>query len=612
MDKISNPKKEERTFKNRIFIAIIMIVILSLLLLFRIYDLQIIKYDYYKEEALGNKLTNIPITPARGKIFDRNGKLMATNKISYRITIIPEKVKDILSSMNKLKDLGLIDDEDIEKFHKESKKFKKFQSIIIKNNLSEEDIAIFFTKSKLQGIEIEPYFHRIYPNGVSSSHLIGYIGVINKEEINKYDKENYKGTKLVGKNGIEKQYEYILHGTSGEMQVERNVLGRVIDSKIITPAKSGQNLYLSVDMDLQLLAEKSLENKRGAIVIIDVRDGSIISLVSNPTFDPNLFVNGISFDDYQKLIQNKNLPLFDRSTKGLYPPGSTIKPMIALGGLEKEKITISKQIFCPGYYQISANSRKFNDWNRNGHGYVDVKDAIAQSCDVFFYDLAYNIGIDNIHKSLSIFNFGKKTGIDMPNEAKGVLPSREWKKKNKNEPWYHGETLNTSIGQGFMTATPIQLAVATAAIANKGRLLKPNLILYSQQENRNIKTIEKNSSTQIPIKNISNWNIITEGMKMTIYDKKGTARRIVNKNLDYTIAGKTGTAQVFGLDEDEIYVAGNYDEKLRDHALFTAFAPIQNPQIAIAIIVENAGSGSAQAAPIARKMLDMYFDKNPN
>lgn len=608
MEEISNPKKEKKIFKNRLIVAVIIMSILSLVLLFRMYDLQIINYDYYQEESLGNQLQNLPITPIRGNIFDRNGKVIATNRISYRIVIIPEKVKNITASMIELKKLGLINNKDIEKFKNTAKNLKEFQSIPIKNNLSEEEVAIFSTKTRIQGIDIETYFRRIYPNGDSSVHLIGYVALMNKEDINQYDKENYQSTKFVGKTGIEKQYEDILHGISGTKQVERNVFGRVIDSKIIIPAKSGENIYLSIDMDLQLIAEKALANKRGAIIMIDVRDGSIISIVSTPTFNPNLFVDGISVNQYKELLENKDLPLFNRATKGLYPPGSTIKPMVALGGLENENISINSQIICPGYYQISENSRKFKDWNHQGHGNVDVKDAIAESCDIFFYDLAYSMGIDNLHKSLSLFGFGEKTGIDLPNEAQGILPSREWKNKNKNEPWYEGETLNTGIGQGFMIVTPIQLATATAAIANTGKLLTPKLLLYSQQQDNTIKTIDKNLSKQIAIKNIDNWDVITQGMIKTIYGKKGTAR-IINNNLDYTIAGKTGTAQVFGLSYDEIYIAENYDEKLRDHALFTAFAPIQNPQIAIAVIVENAGSGSSQAAPIAKKMLDMYFKK---
>ena len=399
-------------------------------------------------------------------------------------------------------------------------------------------------------------------------------------------------------------------GKTGEKQIERNVAGRVVGSKVITPSISGQDIYINIDIELQLKAESLLGENRGAIALINVKDGSILSLVSTPSYDPNWFVNGISVEKYNELNSNEDLPLFDRSIKGLYPPGSTIKPMVALAGLELNNITIKDTTFCPGFYKLPNYSRKFNDWKRTGHGHVSVVDAIAQSCDVFFYDLAYKLGIDKIHKSLAFFQFGKKTGIDLSGELGGILPSREWKKNNKDEPWYRGETLITGIGQGFMTASPIQLALATAAIANKGQLLKPKVMMHSQSKEGEILLEQQKDALQIPIKDINNWELVIEGMKQTIYGKSGTAKRLNNK-LNYTLAGKTGTAQVFGLDPEEEYIAENIDERLRDHALFTGFAPINNPQVAIAIIVENAGSGSSKAAPLARELLDEYFNKNP-
>jgi penicillin-binding protein 2 len=514
------------------------------------------------------------------------------------------------ATMFELKYFDLINDDDIEQFYKTEKRYRKFHNIPIKHNISEQSVAIFLTKARLPGVEVEPYFYRVYPNGASSSHLIGYVSSMDQDDKDRYDKDNYAGTTFVGKTGIEKHYENLLHGSSGKKQIERNVSGRVVDSKILTSAESGQDLYLSIDLDLQLKAEELMDGKRGALVIIDVTDGSLLALVSTPTFDPNWFVGGISFKQYQTLLNDKNLPLFDRSIKGLYPPGSIIKPMVALGGLEQKDITVTSKVFCPGYYKISNYSRKFNDWKRTGHGHVNVIDAIAQSCDVFFYDLAFNMGIDKLHDNLAHFQFGQKTGVDLPGEFAGILPSREWKKINKDEPWYRGETLNTGIGQGFMTASPLQLALATAAIANKGQLLVPQLLMHAQNSSGDITTMSIQKSRQIPIKDIKNWEIIIDGMVQAVYGKKGTARRL-NHNLSYTLAGKTGTAQVFGLDPEETYIAEKYEEKLRDHALFTGFAPIENPRVAIAIIVENAGSGSSKAAPIAKAVLDVYFTKNP-
>jgi len=610
MEKIANTKREKKVFKSRIMIASLFMIAMTLILILRLFNLQITKYEYYTEESLGNQMQTLPITPIRGNILDRNGKVLASNEFSYRLTITPEKINDLNSTFLELQIENLINEDDITKFNKNLNRYKKFHNIPIKYNLSESDAASFLVKNQLPGVEVEPYFHRVYPNGISSAHLIGYVSSMSKEDKSYYDKNNYTGTSFVGKTGIEKQYEDLLHGQSGEKQIERNVAGRVVDSTIIKASIPGEDIYLNVDIDLQMTAESLLGDNRGAIVLINVKDGSILSLVSTPTFNPNWFVNGISFDQYNELYNDENLPLFDRSIKGLYPPGSTIKPMIALAGLELGNITIKDQIFCPGFYKLADYSRKFNDWKRYGHGHVNVIEGIAQSCDVFFYDLAYKIGIDQIHDSLDLFQFGKNTNIDLPGELGGVLPSREWKKINKDEPWYRGETLITGIGQGFMTTSPLQLALATAAIANKGQLLTPQVMMHSQTKNGDVSQDQKKDSRQIPIKDINNWETIIEGMKQTVYGKLGTAKRLNNK-LQYTLAGKTGTAQVFGLDPEEEYIAENIDEKLRDHALFTGFAPIEDPQVAIAIIVENAGSGSSKAAPLARALLDEYFSKNP-
>ena len=610
MEKIGNIKREKVVFKSRVIISAIIMLSITLILIVRLFNLQVTKHDYYLEEALGNQMQNLPITPIRGDILDRNGKILATNEFSYILTITPEKVTNLNETLIALEIRDLITYDDIKKFNKKLSRFKKFHNIPLKFNLSESSVASFLVENQLPGVEVEPYFHRVYPYGESSAHLIGYVSSMSKADKGIYDKKNYNGTNFVGKTGIEKQYEKLLHGQSGIKQIERNVAGRIVDTKIITPSIAGQDIYLNIDIDLQLKAESLLGDSRGVIALINVKDGSILSLVSTPSYNPNWFVNGISVERYNELSNNEDLPLFDRSIKGLYPPGSTIKPMVALAGLELNNITIKDSTFCPGYYKLNNYSRKFNDWKRTGHGKVDVIEAIAQSCDVFFYDLAFNMGIDQIHDSLSYFQFGKKTGIDLPGELGGILPSREWKKINKDEPWYRGETLITGIGQGFMTTSPLQLALATAAIANKGQLLMPQVMMHSQSKNGDLFEEQNLKSNQIPIKDINNWELIIEAMKQTVYGKFGTAKRLNNK-LKYSLAGKTGTAQVFGLDPEEEYIAENIEEKLRDHALFTGFAPIEDPQVAIAIIVENAGSGSSKAAPLARELLDEYFIKNP-
>lgn len=608
MERISNTVLENKIFSSRLVLAFVFIFILTSILILRVYNLQIVNHEYYTEEALGNQMRSIPITPARGKIFDRNGQILATNQLSYRLTLTPEKVKNTAKTLLSLKKIGLINDKDIEQFNKNRKRYKKFHNIPLKHKLSEIQMAEFLVGNQFIGVDVEPYFHRVYPNGTSSVHVIGYVSRMNKEDKLFYDKKNYLGTSFVGKTGIEKQYETLLHGSNGVKQIERNVSGRVIDTKTIEGAVAGKDLYLSIDLDLQKKAESLLLGKRGSIVAVNVKNGEVLALVSTPVYNPNWFVNGISHANYQNLQTSKDIPQLNRSIRGLYPPGSTVKPMVALAGLEEGVITNQSKTFCPGYYKLPNVKRKFNDWKRTGHGHVDVKDSIAQSCDVFFYDLANKMGIEMMHDNLNYFNFGRKTGIDIPGEKGGILPSKAWKKINKDEPWYRGETLIVGIGQGFMTSSPLQLAVATAALGNKGGLFKPKLLTNIQTPNQAIEEIPGDPPVQIPIKNIKNWEDVVEGMRQTIYAPKGTARRL-NKDLTYTLAGKTGTAQVFGLDAEEQYIAEKLDERLRDHALFTGFAPIDNPEIAIAIIVENAGSGSSKAAPLARQVLDVYFKK---
>ncbi len=608
MDSIGNTQLEHSLLSSRLKLALIFIFLLALLLIVRVFNLQVVNHEHYQEEALGNQMRSLPITPARGKIFDRNGVLLATNQLTYQLTLTPEKVPDISKVLIELQHAGFIDEQDVKRYYKNRKRFRKFNNIPIKHNLSKDQVAKFLVSNQFLGIEVEPYFHRVYPHGSSSVHALGYVSRMNKKDKLQYDRQNYSGTQFVGKVGIEKQYETLLHGKTGIKQIERNVSGRVVDTKIITPSIAGQNLYLSLDLNIQKMAESVLAGKRGSIVVVNVKNGEVLALVSTPTYNPNWFVNGISHANYELLQTSKDIPQLNRSIQGLYPPGSTVKPMVALAGLEEGINATDSKTFCPGFFRLPNVKRKFNDWKRDGHGHVDMKDSIAQSCDVFFYDLANRMGIEKLHKNLTLFNFGQKTGIDIPGEKGGIMPSKAWKKINRNEPWYRGETLIAGIGQGFMTSSPLQLAVATAALANKGQLFQPKLLKSTQQPGESIIEANNKHSRQIPIKDIHHWEEVLEGMKMTIYAPKGTARRL-NKGLTYTLAGKTGTAQVFGLDPEEQYIAEKYEEKLRDHALFTGFAPVEEPEIAIAIIVENAGSGSSKAAPLARKVLDVYFDQ---
>ncbi len=608
MNKISNTSLESQIFSNRVILSIAFILILTIILISRVFNLQINNYEYYTEESLGNQMRTLPITPTRGDIFDRNGKILATNQLAYRLTLTPEKTKDIVKTLLALKERKFINDKDIAAFKKYRGRYKNFHSIPLKHKLSEKQVAEFLVNNPFIGIDIEPYFHRVYPNGASSVHVVGYVSRMNKKDKSFYNKEDYLGTSFIGKTGIERQYETLLHGKNGKKQIERNAAGRVVNTEIIQESKTGVDLYLSIDLDMQKKAESLLKGRRGSIVAIDATNGEVLVMVSTPIYNPNWFVNGISHKDYKQLQTSKDIPQLNRAIQGLYPPGSTVKPMVALAGLEQGLITAHSESYCPGFFKLPNVKRKFNDWKRSGHGVVNVKDSIAQSCDVFFYELANKMGIDNLHDGLELFNFGKKTGIDIPGERGGILPSKAWKKINKNEPWYRGETLITGIGQGFMTTSPLQLAVSTAALANKGVIFQPKILKSVQVSGEVIKEVVRGYSKQIPIKDIHNWENVIDGMKRTIYSPKGTGRRL-NKKLSYTLAGKTGTAQVFGLDAEEQYIAANLDERLRDHALFTGFAPIESPKIVIAVIVENAGSGSAKAAPLAKKVLDIYFKK---
>lgn len=594
-------------FIRRITIAIIFIILAFVVALLRNYKLQVVDYDKYQKQALGNFVTLVPLVPRRGKIFDRNGILLAENKLAYRLIITPELVKDIKFTLNSLKKQGIISQQDIDKYSKNRKKFKKFDNIIIRKKLKNYEVDRFLVRNSFLGVEVEAYFHRYYPDGAVSSHIVGYVAAMNIKDKNIYNSYDYKGTTVIGKIGIERQYEELLHGKRGVLQIERDVYGRVISEKIIKNSIKGSDVYLTIDVKLQKKALETMNRKRGSIVVTDVRNGEVLAMVSSPSFDNNLFVGGVDTETYKELIDDKDLPLFNRAITGTYPPGSTIKPIMALIGLENKVIDKHSTVNCTGHYKLPNYSRKFNDWKRTGHGKVNVVDSIAQSCDVFFYDLAKNMGIDMIHNGLNNFYIGKMTGIDIPGEDKGVSPSKAWKRIYKKKPWYRGETLITGIGQGFMTATPLQLALATGVIANKGLKFVPRLVKQIIAKPNSVVQL-KDKFTQVSIQNIDNWNLVAEGMREAVYNSKGTARRL-NRSLKYTLAGKTGTAQVFGLDPEEEYIASKYEEKLRDHALFVGFAPIEEPNVAISVIVENAGSGSSKAAPLAKKVLDFYFEQ---
>ena len=477
--------------------------------------------------------------------------------------------------------------------------------------LDEDELARFaINRHRFPGVDIAARLVRNYPLGELGVHALGYVGRISENELSKVDAANYSGSSHIGKIGIEQSYEDTLHGQVGVRHVEVNALGRILRVIKSTAPTPGKNLYLTLDVNLQKVAEESLAGRRGAVVAIEPRTGDILSFVSAPTYDPNLFVLGIDNKTYASLRDSNNQPLFNRALRGQYPPGSTLKPFVGLAGLEYNKVTADTNIFCGGWYSLRGDSHRYRDWKRAGHAATNMDKAIAESCDVYFYDLSLTLGIDLMHTFLGQFGFGKPTALDVKGESSGLLPSREWKRRVHNQPWFPGETLIAGIGQGYVLATPLQLAHATAILANRGDNITPRLVKSIQDpQSQIIENIAPQKTDTIHFANLTHWDQMVFSMTEVVHGLNGTARNI-GKDAPYLIAGKTGTAQVFTIKQDESYDEETLDERLKDHSLFIAYAPVDNPQIAVAVIVENGGSGSATAAPIARTVMDAYLLKD--
>jgi penicillin-binding protein 2 len=480
-------------------------------------------------------------------------------------------------------------------------------------HLSDDEVARFaINRHRFPGVDIVAGLSRHYPHGPLAVHAVGYVGRIDERDLQRIDASDYSGTTHIGKVGIEKTYEEVLHGTVGYRQVETNAEGRILRTLVRTPPVPGENLYLTMDAELQSVAEQAFEGKAGAAIAIDPSNGDILAFVSQPTYDPNLFVNGIDTETYRALRDDAKQPLFNRALRGQYPPGSTLKPFVALGGLEQGITSEHADTYCPGFYRLPGKARKYRDWKRGGHGTVDLNIAIAQSCDVYFYDLALSMGIDRLHGFLALFGFGERTGIDITGELPGLMPSRQWKRAARNLPWFPGETLITGIGQGFVLTTPIQLASATATLSEYGRHFKPHIVASTQQyDDIELTPVPVEPLADTPVEDLHHWSSVIDAMREVVHGKRGTARK-VGEGSKFEFAGKTGTAQVFGLKQEEKYEADKLAKELHDHSLFIAFAPIDKPRIAVAVVVEHGGSGSAVAAPIARIILDQYLLEKPS
>lgn len=591
--------QQKRLFRFRLYFAYGFVLLLFAFLIGRMAHLQWYNFERYHGLAEGNRISVETLPPTRGKIYDRNHILLADNQPVYALSMIREKMDDIKAF--KLELMNLLDTtkpEKIEKYFKKFRKWNRSKSYTLPFSFTEEQAARFSVISyKHPGVTLTARLKRVYPNKNTAVHALGYVGRINEKELKGLNAKAYLGTNIIGKSGIERYYENRLHGKPGLQQIETNARGRILRKLETVPAIPGEDLHLTLDIKLQKYAESLFDNKVGSMVAIDPQSGEILAFVSMPSFDPNLFVDGIDQTNYSRLLYDPHRPFINRAINGQYPPGSTIKPFVALGAIENDYISPSKKIYDPGYFDYAEH--RYRDWKRWGHGLVDMNDAIEQSCDTYFYELSLNMGIDAIHDAMSPFGFGSKTGIDIIGESKGILPSQEWKRVTKGKPWFRGETIISSIGQGYNLTTPLQLAKATAILANRGKIIKPHLL---KDELKNA------SSEQIEIKKISNWDKVIQGMENVMHGKKGTARRY-GKGLPFKMAGKTGTAQVFSLNQGK-YNAKELAKRLHDHSLFIGFAPVDNPKIAVAVIVENGGSGSKTAAPMGVNLIKRYLQKD--
>lgn len=603
-----NTWQERRAFSARIAVAGLLVVVLLGVLAYRLVQLQSVQHDYFVTRSDKNRMRVRPVIGVRGLIYDRNGVVLAENTTAYRLELIPEQIPDLQDTVARLSQILSISEHEKQRFFERVKHSAKFEQLPLKLNLDSDDLARFeVDRQQFPGVRVRAGLTRHYPLGKATAHIVGYVGGITARDLQRVNAEQYRGASYIGKSGIERQYESLLHGAPGSQLVEADALGRTLRELDYTRATPGKTLYLSLDSQLQLAARKALGELTGAAVALDVNNGEVLAMVSVPSYDPGFFIDGISHKRYSALTADPDRPLFQRAIQGQYPPGSTIKPMMALAGLDLGVFNQRSKVFCPGYYQLPDSSRKHRDWKRRGHGSMNTHEAITQSCDVYFYDLAHRLEIDRIHDFLQPFGLGHRSGIDIPNEGRGLLPSREWKLANRSQVWFPGETLNVGIGQGFMLMTPLQLALSTARIATNGHSARPHLLRkIHDNATGTTKDVPIHPLPKIELNNPDNWAFIRQAMEDVVHSPTGTARRI-GRDAPYHLAGKTGTAQVAGLsqEDDQAPQLSDVPLHLRDHSLFIGYAPADNPQVAVAVIAEHSGSGSAVAAPIVRQILDV-------
>ena len=606
LQRFKNHLAESRIFSFRALVTAILVLCLSSVLVLRYRDLQVVHHKDYATQSDKNRILVQTISPQRGLIFDQQGVLLADNRPSHTLSLTPENIADLDQTIELLSELVEITPKHIQEFERAKKKSNRrpYQPVPLRYRLTEAEIAkIAVNNYRLPGVEVEAQLVRHYPEASLFAHSVGYVGKINDREWNGFDEDavkRYQSVHTIGKVGLEKFYEDALFGEVGYRHVEINARMRVLRTLEQQKPVPGKNLELFIDSQLQKAALEAMDGRRGAVVALDVKTGGVLAMLSTPSYDPNLFVTGISYKNYNALRDDLDVPLFDRAIKGRYPPASTIKPVIGLAALHNKVVSKSYTIFDPGYYQLENDDRLYRDWKRTGHGRVNMHKAIVQSSDTYFYDIAFRMGIDRIHDFGLNFGFGSPTGIDIPFERGGLWPSREWKKSKRRLPWFPGDTLNVGIGQGDTLATPLQLAVMTNTIANKGKLIRPRLVHKIGGEPTEMDVVQNLDVDE------SDWDYIFSTMRDVIHAQNGTAKRI-GFGSPYKMAGKTGTAQVVGIKQGEEYDSEALKERHRDHGLFVGFAPLDNPQIAVAVIVENGESGSGAAAPVAKKLFDTHL-----
>lgn len=611
---IKDEQQERRLFSRRAKIGYLIISVCILVLLGRFFALQVVSYGNFSTRSESNRVSVRPVVPNRGIIYDRRGRVIADNYPAYRLEIVPEKVPGKTAGLEALLDelATLVDlsEDDRASFHKSRRNYRVFDSVPVKFNLSEQEVARFaVNRHRFKGVDVVPYLARYYPYGELLTHVLGYTGRLDAKDIASVDEGNYRGTRTIGKVGLEQYQEQALHGTSGLERVETNASGRVLNVLERQDAIAGTDLILSIDVAVQRAAWDALGDGTGSVVAIDPLDGSVIALVSKPAYDPNAFVHGISKPAYDEILNAAERPLFNRALQGGYEPGSTMKPFVGLAGLELGLVTPKTKVFSTGEFYIEGYSRPYRDWKEQGHGLVDIEMALEQSVNTYFYQLAMNMGIDRMHDYLAQFGFGAATGIDVRGEGSGLLPSREWKRTMHAEPWYPGETVIAGIGQGFNVVTPLQLANAVATLVNGGTRYAPRLLHATKSAGAGkAQPVTAPVVMQVPVESQRNWQTVLEGMDRVVNGLHGTARDVAI-DARYRTGGKTGTAQVYRVREEDEYDDRTVARHLRDHALFIAFAPVEAPRIAIAVVVEHGGAGSRAAAPVARATLDAWLEQ---